>query len=339
MMNKLKVAVVGAGIYGKHHINAYLHNPDVELVAVCDNNTERCHAAADELGIAGYASLPALLDEQQVDVISVATSDPFHKEPALQAIAHGKHVLIEKPLATSVADCEAIIAAAREHGVIVGVDFHKRWDPAAIRVRMEVQKAESGRILRGYINMDDVIAVPSEWLAWSAHSSPVWFLGSHCFDMVRYISGQEVKSVYAVGQKRLLASKGLDTWDSVQSTLLMEDGSSWVIENSWVLPAAFPKDNDGRMAVLCDNAWIRSDSQNRGLEIFGQQTVKTPNSYFITYRDGVASGFGIDPINDFIKAVQTDTPYAASADDGLQASRICETAHKSLQSGQAELLV
>lgn len=95
MMNKLKVAVVGAGIYGKHHINAYLHNPDVELVAVCDNNTERCHAAADELGIAGYASLPALLDEQQVDVISVATSDPFHKEPALQAITHGKHVLIE----------------------------------------------------------------------------------------------------------------------------------------------------------------------------------------------------------------------------------------------------
>lgn len=80
MMNKLKVAVVGAGIYGKHHINAYLHNPDVELVAVCDNNTERCHAAADELGIAGYASLPALLDEQLVDVISVATSDPFHKE-------------------------------------------------------------------------------------------------------------------------------------------------------------------------------------------------------------------------------------------------------------------
>ncbi|WP_148251396.1 Gfo/Idh/MocA family protein [Raoultella terrigena] len=338
-MNNLKVAIVGAGIYGKHHINAYLHNPDVELVAVCDNSVERCHAAANELGIPGYASLSALLDKQQVDIISVATSDPFHKEPALQTIAQGKHVLIEKPLATSVADCEAIIAAAVAHGVTVGVDFHKRWDPAALRVRTEVQKVESGKILRGYINMDDVIAVLTEWLTWSAQSSPVWFLGSHCFDLARYISGQEVKSVYAVGQKRLLASKGLDTWDSVQSTLLMEDGSSWVIENSWVLPAAFPKDNDGRMAVLCKNAWIRSDSQNRGLEIFGQQTVKTPNSYFITYRDGVASGFGIDPINDFIKAVKTHTPYAASADDGLQASRICETAHKSLQSGQVELLV
>ncbi|HHT8353733.1 Gfo/Idh/MocA family oxidoreductase [Raoultella ornithinolytica] len=67
------------------------------------------------------------------------TADLFHKEPALQAITHGKYVLIEKPLATSVADCEAIIAAAREHEVTVGVDFHKLWDPAAIRVRVEVQ--------------------------------------------------------------------------------------------------------------------------------------------------------------------------------------------------------
>lgn len=338
-MSKIKTAVVGVGIYGKHHINAYLNNPDVELVAVCDNNAERCNTVSNELGITGYTSLPELLDKEQVDVISIATSDPFHKEPALQAIERGKHVLIEKPLATSVADCEAIITAAEKQDVIVGIDFHKRWDPAAIRVRMEVQKAETGNIIRGYISMDDVIAVPTEWLGWSAQSSPIWFLGSHCFDLVRYISGQEVKSVYSVGQKRLLVEKGVDTWDCVQSTLLMEDGSSWVVENSWVLPASFPKDNDGRISIVCDNAYIRSDSQNRGLEIFSQESVKTPNSYFITYRDGIASGFGIDPINDFIRAVKTNTPYAASAQDGLQASRICETAHKSLLSGQPELLI
>ncbi|VTN13634.1 Uncharacterized oxidoreductase ycjS [Raoultella terrigena] len=212
------MAVVGAGIYGKHHINAYLHNPDVELVALCDNSVERCHAAANELGIPGYASLSALLDKQQVDIISVATSDPFHKEPALQAIAQGKHVLIEKPAGDlgrrlrgdycsrrgargdrrrRLSQALGPGGAPRAHG---GTEGGKRQDPAR------------------YINMDDVIAVPTEWLTWSAQSSPVWFLGSHCFDLVRYISGQEVKSVYAVGQKRLLASKGLDTWDSVQST-------------------------------------------------------------------------------------------------------------------------
>lgn len=338
-MRGIKAAVVGAGIYGRHHINAFLNNPDVELVAICDSNAERCRAAAHEFGIAGYTSLPELLEKEAVDAISVATSDPFHREPALQAIECGKHVLIEKPLATSVADCEAIVAAAEAQGTIVGVDFHKRWDPASIRVQMEVQKEASGRILRGYVSMDDVIAVPTEWLGWAAHSSPVWFLGSHCFDLVRFISGQEVKSVYAVGQKRLLAEKGIDTWDSVQSLLLMEDSSSWVVENSWVLPDGFPKDNDGRIAIVCDNAYIRSNSQDRGLEIFDQQSAKTPNSYFITYRDGVASGFGIDPINDFIRAVKENKPYPVSARDGLQASRICETAHKSLLSGRAEMVV
>lgn len=338
MMNKIKTAVVGVGIYGRHHINAYLNNPDVELVAVCDSDPERCDRVADELNLVGYTNLNALLDEEQVDVVSIATSDPYHKEPALQAIERDKHVLIEKPLATSVVDCIEIIDAADRHSVTVGVDFHKRWDPAVIRVRMETQEAKAGNIIRGYISMDDVIAVPTEWLGWSAHSSPVWFLGSHCFDLVRYISGQEVTSVYAVGQKRLLAERGIDTWDSVQSTLLMEDGSSWVVENGWVLPNGFPKDNDGRIAVVCDNAYIRSDSQNRGLEITGPDGVKTPNSYFITYRDNVASGFGIDPINDFIRAVKNGTPYAATARDGLQVSRICEAVHRSLESGKPELL-
>ncbi|RPH28243.1 gfo/Idh/MocA family oxidoreductase, partial [Buttiauxella warmboldiae] len=230
-MNKIKTAVVGTGIYGRHHINAYLNNPDVELVAVCDSDAERCGQAAEEFKRPGYTRLHALLDEEEVDVISIATSDPYHKDPALQAISKGKHVLIEKPLATTVADCLEIINAAERHGVTVGVDFHKRWDPAVIRVRMETQLPATGRIIRGYISMDDVIAVPTTWLGWSAQSSPVWFLGSHCFDLVRYLSGQEVKSVYAVGQKRLLATRGIDTRDSVQSTLLMEDGSSWVVEN------------------------------------------------------------------------------------------------------------
>jgi predicted dehydrogenase len=337
-MNKIKTAVVGVGIYGRHHINAYLNNPDVRLVAVCDSDAERCDRVADELDIMGYTSLQALLDEEDVDVVSIATSDPYHKEPALQAIAHGKHVLIEKPLATSVADCREIIDATGQHGVTVGVDFHKRWDPATVRVRMATQEASAGKIIRGYISMDDVIAVPTEWLGWAAQSSPVWFLGSHCFDLVRHISGQEVKSVYAAGQKRLLAGWDIDTWDSVQSILVMEDGSSWVVENGWVLPDGFPKDNDGRIAIVCDNAYIRSDSQNRGLEIVTPERAKTPNSYFITYRDNVASGFGIDPINDFIRAVKTGTPYAATAYDGLQASRICEAVHRSLESGKPEAL-
>ena len=241
-------------------------------------------------------------------------------------------MLAEKPLATSVRECELIVEMAQQRDLLVGVDFHKRWDPAVMRIKAELEKPEAGRILRGHISMDDVITVPTEWLDWAGASSPVWFLGSHCFDLVRHLSGQEVVSVYAVGQKQLLDVGGIDTHDSVQSLLTMADGSSWVVENSWVLPEGFPKDNDGRIEILCGTTYIRSTSQHRGLEITTPDKTLTPNSYFINYRNGVASGFGIDPINDFVRAVRNRSPYPVTAVDGLAVSRICEAVHQSLES-------
>lgn len=229
-MNKIRAAVVGAGIYGKHHMNAYLHNPDTVLVAICDTDTERCDDLAMTCGVMGYTRLDVLLQEEAIDVVSVATPDPYHTESILTALRHGKHVLAEKPLATSVRECELIVEMAQQRGLLVGVDFHKRWDPAVMRIKAELEKPETGRILRGHISMDDVITVPTDWLDWAGASSPVWFLGSHCFDLVRHLSGQEVVSVYAAGQKRLMTECGLDTFDSVQSLLTMADGSSWVVE-------------------------------------------------------------------------------------------------------------
>lgn len=331
-MNKIRAAVVGAGIYGKHHMNAYRHNPDTVLVAICETDEERCDDLAMSYGVIGYTRLETLLEEEAIDVVSVATPDPYHTESILTALRHGKHVLAEKPLATSVRECELIVEMAQQRDLLVGVDFHKRWDPAVMRIKAELEKPEAGHILRGHISMDDVISVPTEWLNWAGASSPVWFLGSHCFDLVRHLSGKEVVSVYAVGQKRLMVECGLDTFDSVQSLLTMADGSSWVVENSWVLPEGFPKDNDGRIDILCEATWIRSTSQHRGLEITTPDKTLTPNSYFINYRNGVASGFGIDPINDFVRAVRNKAPYPVTAMDGLAVSRICEAVHQSLES-------
>lgn len=331
-MKKIRAAVVGAGIYGRHHINAYRHHPDAELVAICDTDTGRCDSLAMSTGVMGYTRLDVLLEEEDIDVVSVATPDPSHTEAILTALRYDKHVLAEKPLATSVAECEDIVALARQKNRLVGVDFHKRYDPAVMRIKAELDKPETGHILRGHISMDDVINVPETWLPWAADSSPVWFLGSHCADLVRWLSGQEVVRVYAVGQTRLLAGHGIDTRDSVQSLLTMADGSSWVMENSWVLPKGFPKDNDGRIDILCGGAYIRSSSQHRGLEITTPDKTLTPNSYFINYRHGVASGFGIDPIHDFVRAVRDGTPYPVTAEDGLAVSLICEAIHRSLES-------
>lgn len=149
-MNKIRAAVVGAGIYGKHHMNAYRHNPDTVLVAICETDEERCDDLAMAYGVMGYTRLDVLLQEEAIDVVSVATPDPYHTESILTALRHGKHVLAEKPLATSVRECELIVEMAQQRDLLVGVDFHKRWDPAVMRIKAELEAGSRAHPARAY---------------------------------------------------------------------------------------------------------------------------------------------------------------------------------------------
>lgn len=333
-MDKLKAAVVGGGIFGSHHINAYKNCKYTVLTSICDINEELARKRAKEYGINYYTDLQKLIDTEKPDIISIATPDPFHYEPSKKAIENGIDILIEKPITINEDEANELISLAKSNNVRVAVDFHKRWDPATINIKLELEKNDSGKVIRGYMSMDDIIDVPINWLKWSKLSSPAHFLGVHCYDSIRFITEKEVKSVFACGQKKVLNSKGIDCYDSVQAMLIMEDNSTWTVDNCWILPNSFPKSNDGKASILCENRFIRVDSQNRGLEIFSSEKSSTPNSYFITYRNGIASGFGIEPIYDFVKCIIEDKPFTADAYDGLKATQIAVAVHKSIETNK-----
>ena len=166
VMKRLKAAVVGAGIYGSHHINAYLNNEKTELVGVCDLDPEKLAKVEKEYSINIYTDLEELIKKEKPDIISIATPDPYHFEPAKTAIKNNIDVLVEKPLATNRKECEELIRLAETHNVKIGVDFHKRWDPASINLKLELEKEDTGKIVRGYVSMDDIIDVPVNWLPW-----------------------------------------------------------------------------------------------------------------------------------------------------------------------------
>ena len=273
-MKVMNVAVVGAGIYGINHVNAYTWNPNTNLVAVCDLNKEITDRIAKEYNVKTYNDVNEMLDNEEIDAVSIATPDAFHMDPALAPI-------------------------------------------------------------RGYMCMDDIIDVPTEWFNWADKSSPVHFLGTHCYDQVRWYMGCEVEEVYAVGTKKVLKGRGADTYDTIQATLKMENGCYWTVENSWILPKGFAKNNDGRTQILCENAMFRIDSQNRGVELYNNSKLRTPNSYFILNNCGRPSVFGIEPINDFIYCLQNDISFVADGNDGLQAELIAEAVHESLEKGVA----
>ncbi len=334
-MPKLRVAVIGAGIYGFNHVQAYAWNRDVDLVAVCDFKQSCLDKVTSTFDVHTYTDVKTMFDNEEIDAVSIATPDAFHLEPALAAITRGKHVLIEKPLATTLEDARKIIAKAKEHHVRVALDYHKRWDPAAINLRNELHLPSSGKPIRGYMSMDDVIDVPTKWFDWAHKSSPVHFLGTHCYDQIRWYMGCEVEEVYAVGSKTLLKSMGIDTYDTVQAFLKFENGCYWTVENSWIFPSGFPKANDGRTQILTERALLKADSQNRGVEFYNGSKLRTPNSYFIIDNNGRPFGFGIEPINDFVYCLVNNLPFIADANDGLEAEKIAEAVHLSLETNQA----
>lgn len=334
-MEKLRVAVIGAGIYGKNHINAYMHNPTADLVCICDKSETICQEMEKFYDIKAYSNAREMFENEKLDAVSVATPDSYHVEPTLLAIEYGVPVLVEKPLATSADECRKIIRAAEKSKVRIAVDFHKRWDPAAINVRNALKKESTGSPIRGYMSMDDVIDVPTKWFNWAHTSSPVQFLGIHCYDQIRWYMGCEATEVYAVGCKKVLKARGIDTYDSVQAIVTFENGCTWTVENGWIYPSGFPKANDGRTVILAENGLFRIDSQNRGVELYDNERCKTPNSYFIGEADGKFFGFGIEPINDFLNCLIKDKPFVANAYDGLEAEKIAEAVHRSLEEKKA----
>lgn len=331
-MKKIKIGVVGAGIYGNYHIHTYTCDPHVEKVVFCDLNEERRAATAQRYHVTGYASVKEMIQAEALDAVSIATPDPYHFEPAKDAMEAGiKYLMIEKPLATTVEECEQLIAMAEAYDVQIAVDFHKRWDPAYNNMRDEIQK-DKENIIRGYMSLDDVIDVPTSWFTWTDKSSPSWFLGVHCYDLIRYLSGSEVKRVYAVGNKEVLKKQGYQTYDNIQAILTMEDGSNWTVENSWILPNTYPKSNDGQLVIVTEHKYLKNESY-RGVKTYTDKKASLPNYIFMKFDEHNASGFGLEPMQDFVSDIVNQRSFRTNAYDGLQATRIAAAVHASAESG------
>src|SRR5690606_23752329 len=160
----------------------------------CDQDEGRARAmAAQAPGASVHTDYRALIDDPRVDAVSVATPDFTHTPIILAALAAGKHVLSEKPLATTLEEAEQIAAAAKASPAKLMVDFHNRANPALVALHDAVAAGEIGRPVHGFAKLSNTTFVPLSMLSWAARSSALWFLGSHLVDVLRYILGDEVK--------------------------------------------------------------------------------------------------------------------------------------------------
>ncbi len=213
------VALVGCGFIAQHHAAAYAADPRARLVAVCDVDPERARTFAARFGARAYPDLAAILAAEAVELVDVCTPQHQHVEPALTAIATGRHVFVEKPLALDLADAERLVRAARERGVRLATNFNRRFS-RPYRLAHEYQAA--GR-LGAFAYLTLRIAVGYDPEAGSAAGAPPYHaaydLLTHMADLARHFGG-EVRRVSAHMTRR----DGAHVWGNLAVALEFAGG-------------------------------------------------------------------------------------------------------------------
>ncbi len=334
-MRKVAIGLIGCGTWGRIHARAYAASNSARLAAVCDQDAARAAALASEFGAGeGGTDWRALIARPDIEAVGIATPDFAHGEIVLAALEGGKHVLVEKPLATTVRECEAILAAQRARGVKLMVDFHNRWSLPFVNLRRAIAAGQLGRLMMMNIRLNDTRFVPTRMLSWAAKTSSLQFLGSHVVDLIHFLSGARVTRVYSVSRSVVLKDMGIDTPDFFQSILELETGGTAVVENCWILDEHAPSVFDFQCEIVGSKgtAFVNA-SHHRMAEVYSEKGVELPDVSAAADLYGKPVGFAIAAIQHFADCVANDQPLRVTGEDGLAVSRVLAAAEQSARSG------
>ena len=334
-MSKVGFGLIGCGTWGHMHARVYTASPSARLVAVCDQDPGRAGALAAKFGVSEHGTdWRALLARPDIQAVGIATPDFAHGEIALAAIEAGKHVLVEKPLATTVVECEQIVAAGKARGVKLMVDFHNRWSLPFVNLRRAIAAGQLGTLMAMNIRLNDTRFVPTRMLSWAAKSSPLQFLGSHVVDLIHFLSGAAIQRVYAVSRSVVLKGLGVETPDFFQSILELSNGGTAVVENCWIVDEHSPNLFDFQCEVVGSQgtAYVNA-SHHRMVEVYSEKGAELPDVSAAADLYGKPVGFAVASIQHFVDCVVNDRPPLVTGEDGLAVARVLEAVEESARTG------
>ncbi|MFC0673132.1 Gfo/Idh/MocA family protein [Brachybacterium hainanense] len=334
-MGNPRIAIIGGGIRGRIFAETTHHHPAADLIAICEPDPGRAQQLAGELGVPAHDSIEALLATgAQIDAVVVATPDFAHEKPAIAALEAGLDLLVEKPLATTSAEAERIMAAAERGGGRIVVGFENRWNPLFAAVRRQL-RADGHALVSQRALLQDTVFVPTRMLGWAALSSPAWFLMPHSLDMATWLSRAEPVEVYARGVKRVLPSLGVDTWDRVSASFAMSDGSILDLDSGWVQPLGKPSVFEFRFEVETEADAFVLDIDDTGVRRATAERTLGVGPLPHDHR-GRPQGVAADMMRDFLDAVGGADLDLPGAEHGLLITRAIEAVHRSLETGAVQ---
>jgi D-galacturonate reductase len=252
---------------------------DVELSAVASRTGNRVagYRASGNLGeFASFVGADAgpLLLGTDVDVVCVATPDDRHFEAARQALAAGKHVLVEKPSVLRLDQLDELTALARRHGVLAKVVYHKLADPDHKKLRTLVRDGVLQHVNHGYCSLLEPKSISgSQFSEWIRGRNPATYVAVHYLKLIDFTFGPDwrLARVRATGQRGIVGPADGTTWDSVQLQVVYvyADGreAAFDIHTSWVTPDNFPGYVEQEVQFRFDNGVWNAHQRKRGVEL------------------------------------------------------------------------
>lgn len=353
-MEKLRTAVIGCGKVGHFHADAYRDLENSELVACLDNNQERADAFAKEYGIKGYTDLEKMVKECNVQVVSICTPHPLHAKMAVAACNLGVNVAIEKPLAASLEDCDAIIDAAKKNHVTCTTICQRRFYKPAMRVKKAIEDGKIGTPILGTVNMlgwrDMAYYASDPWRGtWKGEGGGVLInQAPHQFDLLLWYMG-EIEELY--GMWDTLNHPGLEVEDTAAAVIRFKNGAigNIVVSNSQN-PALFGNvrvhgsngasigvQTDGGAMFIAGVSGIGEPPVNDLWTVEGEadkldQYKKEDSDFFNS--TGSTNYFHKIQLNDLLTAIQNGTQPLITLEDGRRTVELITAIYRSFRDGK-----
>lgn len=341
----LKIGIIGCGkITEVRHAPEYAENPNCQLVAFFDVVPERAKALAEQYGGVAYDSIEALL-AADVDAVSVCVANAYHAQTSIQALKAGKHVLCEKPMATTPEDCEAMVAAAKAAGKFLMIGQNQRLAKAHVKAREIIESGEMGKV----ITFETHFAHPGPegWTgvrdSWFFDKKVASFgvmadLGVHKTDLIHYLTGKKIvrtSAVLATLDKTFSDGRPITVDDNAYAIYTMEDGVVGTMHVSWT---NYGNENnstkmymEGGVLRMYDDPKYSLIVEKRDGEVIPYELdLLTSNKEQTT---GGRTSTGV--IDAFVESIITNTPPAISGESAMHAMKVVFANEQSAQLGKA----
>ena len=340
-MKTLRCGVIGLGV-GKTHIKGYRTHPNAEVVAIADPDLVRLEAVGEEYGVPGrYASAADMLKAENLDVVSVATPNKFHKPLTLAALRAGCHVLCEKPMAMSAAEGRAMIAAAEKAGRRLMINFSYRFLHGGQALKRAVDRGELGEVYFAKSVWHRRRGVPGlgGWFGRKelAGGGPLIDLGVHRIDLALWLMGHP-RPEWVLGATydpiaRAQAEregKPFDVEDMAVALVRFDTGATLEVEASWAANVSEPQFMETRLFGVKGGAVHRN--KNGGYEFEAELFVERDGDHYDMKLEREAeSGTAMAH---FVDCILHGRPHMATGEEGLIVMEVLDAIYKSARQGK-----